>query len=169
MSSVTLLPLMVLSRAKIKGSQKVRLATFLCLNVAMIIIALVRMTGWRIPGTEVTDVVWGLFWVYTEACISVTTVSLIAFRSAFAIRSSRKKAPQQYTPMNIWNRRRPSLDNESGVENLPSIPSVTLTGMHTLIRGTSNRESRNYEALEPDWPLSSDTDSLPKEPSGKES
>ena len=163
--AVTLIPVTILWKAKIKRTQKFNLATFLCLNVAMIVIASVRMSGlhaYAPNGGETTDLIWELLWQFIEACISVMMVSLIAFRTAFNVKSSRKKMRQWYSPRIIWNRRRPSPDDEISVGGLPTIPSAILTGMRTLIRGTSDQESRNFETLDRQWPLLSNASSPTK-------
>ena len=137
----------------------------------MIIVASIRMSGLHARGAngvETADLIWELFWQFIEASISVMMVSLIAFRTAFVIKSSRKKKRQWYAPRNIFSRRRPSPDDEFRVGSLPTIPSATMTGMRTFIRGPSNRESRIYDTLDPDWPLPSKTGLLAKTSSNSE-
>ena len=134
----------------------------------MITIASVRLSGLKVHGTGTANLIWGLLWLFIEACISIMTISLFAFRTAY-MKSSRKKKQQQqwYSPRNIWDRRRLSPDDECGVDDLPTIPSTTLSGMHTTIRGTSNRKSRIYETWDPEGPLRSNIGLLAKTSSDK--
>ena len=155
---------MILCKARMKKSQKFSLATFFCLNVITIIVTVVKMSGVRTHGangTKAVDVVWGLFWLFVQACISVMTVSLIAFRTALAVKT-RKKQRQWYQPRNNWNQRKPFPDDGC------SIPSITTIGMRTMSRGTTNRDSRVYETWDPDWPLPSNTGLLVKAASNNE-
>lgn len=64
-----------------RARQKFELATFLCLSIFMIILAIVRMGGLRYNNR--IDLSWNHFWFHLEGCTAVTMLSATAFRSLF--------------------------------------------------------------------------------------
>ncbi|KAI9689399.1 MAG: hypothetical protein M1822_010050 [Bathelium mastoideum] len=54
----------------------------LCLSIFMIVIAIVRVAAFLLPG-HVTDTVWLFFWQTMEAAVAVIMVALTGFRSLF--------------------------------------------------------------------------------------
>jgi len=109
----------------------------LSLSISMIIIAIIRMSGYQLQG--VIDLTWQQFWQFAEACVAVLVVSLSVFRSAF-VASKRSKASDQKKQAGYWQqvmRRRKVISEtqqDEMVESLPKVPGATMTGIRTLIR-----------------------------------
>jgi len=124
----------------------------------MIVIALVRTTA--IPRANVTqDVPFQIFLLQLEGCIGVLMASVSAFRSLFASEGSRgpRKKPTWSSREKLWYRgKRPRRsDSETRTNGLPSIPSATMTGLHTFINGgpKSTTMRSRFEETPDDWPL----------------
>ena len=121
-----------------KLRQKLGIAIFLCLSTCMIVVACVRFSGTHTHQNIVQS--WQYFWLEVEACVAVCMVSLSAFRSVFASderRARSKKVRPWYSSTVARLRERNKLSESShGLENLPSIPSATMSGMRTFIRSS---------------------------------
>ena len=132
----------------------------------MAITAAVRVSGLKFRGEF--DEVWLFLWQQIEACIAVAMISLTAFRSVFiSSESSRaekeraKKAWYSSTLDAIKRSKDKRRNDEEANRELPTIPSATLTGMRTFIRGghhtrTGSQLTNLTPAFkgEPDeWPL----------------
>ena len=128
----------------------------------MIIIATVRIAGFRIKKSSI-DIVWELFWHQVEASVALITVSITAFRSLLGIKAL--KAREQKKRERFWFSHRAKLltrylnketQDESELEQLPSIPGATLTGMRTFIHGdviwNESRAMGMTDESEKDWP-----------------
>ena len=142
--TVIMIPVILLWNVKIKRSQKLLLGIFLCLSICMIMIAIVRASG-LLRSNRTIDVQWEVFFQHVEASVSVTTVSLTAFRSLLGVRalnSREKKERAWYSHRRIFLLKKGRKISESKLDGdqLPSIPRATLTGMRTFIRG--NRDSK---------------------------
>lgn len=157
---------LILSKIRIKQSQKFGIGAFLCLSVAMILAAITRAAGYRFNG--VIDLTWEIFWQYTEAGIAVIMGSLTALRTLF-IQGSLRVSDEKRLSYSMRQRllqqvRKPhntgSKDSEQGY--LPAIPSATLTGVRTFIhdnnrstptttaiRAEGNRDEIEYSAQTP--------------------
>ena len=99
----------------------------------MIVVAVVRISGIHTAGS--IDETWEVFWQCIEASISVTMISLTAFRSLFVANASSKERKNKIIyKERLWYPRKQSKDSQD-IESLPSVPSATLTGMRTFIRG----------------------------------
>lgn len=135
------IPICVLWKVKIVTRQKVLLGGSLCLSICMIIAALIRFSGIGVAGTSI-DITWGVFWQFIEGCIAISMVSLTAFRSLFindGFKLPQKKAKPMWSSREwIRNRKLREAKKNEIDNNLPAIPSATLTGMRTLIRGGSH-------------------------------
>lgn len=83
-----MIPVWILWRVRLKTSQKLGFAAFLCLNVFIIIIAIVKIPGFDYRGKF--DNPWIYMWQQVEACVAVTMLSLTAFRSIFVVPPSKK-------------------------------------------------------------------------------
>ena len=108
----------------------------------MVIIACIRSPGIRLG---LATPIWQVFWLEVETCVAVCMVSLTAFRSVFASEASNLKGAHNrpwYSSTVAKIRRRKQQDRDLGI--LPSIPSATLSGMRTVIRG---RDSLVYEEM----------------------
>ena len=143
-----MIPIILLWNVKIKRSQKIFLGTFLCLSICMILIAIVRISGQRL-GNSNMDVQWELFFQHVEASVSVITVSLTAFRSMLGLKARKFREEKErswylYRRIILLKKGRGTSESELSGDQLPTIPSATLTGMRTFIR--DNRDSRNGEA-----------------------
>ena len=64
--------------------QKIGLGIILSLSLVMIMVAITRMAGIRLPQV-VIDVVWLAFWQQQECSIAVIMFSMTAFRSFFVV------------------------------------------------------------------------------------
>ena len=146
------LPVWILWSVKIKPGQKFVIGIFLSLNLFMAIMAAIRVSGLNFRGT--LDEVWLFLWFQIEASVAITMISLTAFRSVFVgsassrIRREAIKKPW-YSSTILRNRSRRRLDDEANQE-LPQIPSATLSGMWTIIRGgrktTATHETATYKS-----------------------
>ena len=134
-------PIAMLWQVNITARQKAGIGFWLCLSFVMVIIAVVRIAGIKLPGGNV-DIVWLAFWEQQESSISVIMVSMSAFRSLF-VESTATPAPRINLKhsVNNWRRlvrRALGSGNENGDAErsmrLPQIPRATLTGMSETIR-----------------------------------
>lgn len=157
--SVISIPTILLWNAQIKTRQKIGLLLSLCLSVVMIIIGLVRCS--LIPRVNaVQDVPYESFLLQLEGSIAVLMASVSVFRSLFASESSRaarKKPNMRWTARGIPWRREKRSPGESVLETngLPSIPSATMTGLRTFIRGGPKPTSlrSEFDETPEDYPL----------------
>lgn len=120
------------------------MGVFLCLSLAMIVVALTRISEYRLLEL---DLVWQLFWIYMEACIALIMASLKTFRTAFVTithkkNEEKKKAkPSSFIRQRLMarlNRRSRMKELEKNENDLPAIPRATLTGMRTFIHGNNH-------------------------------
>lgn len=139
-SAVVSIPILILRKAKIKLRQKLVMGLFLCLSFAMVVVALTRISEYRLSEL---DIVWQLFWMYMEACIALIMASLKTFRTAFVTIAHKKKEeekkgkPSSFIRQRLMarlNRRSRMKELEKNENNLPAIPGATLTGMRTFIQ-----------------------------------
>ena len=162
---VASVPVILLWRVRIQFRQKLGLGIVLCLSLVMAIFAIIRAAGVRLPSGNV-DIVWLAFWQQQECSVAVLMVSLTAFRSFFVAGPAgvgaagvRKARKAQYTST-YWKQRllQRKKGSEKGPEIEVTIPSATLTGMGTVIRGgpaktwSDRSVDEDIEAL-PAWPL----------------
>ena len=118
----------------------------------MCVVALVRVSGLR--NGDFIDETWEVFWQQIEACVAVMLVSVTAFRSFF-VSSDSKKSPKKIAPTNQQvSRKRPFDWTRTAGHRLPKIPSATLTGLRTFIRGDP-REDSIYSTLDDSMQLTS--------------
>ena len=126
-----------------KRLQKFKIAAFLCLSICMVIIACIRSAGVRQGSSAIS--IWQVFWLEVQTCVAVCMVSLTAFRSVFASEASNLRGAHVrpwYSSTVAKIRRRKQQDQDQGI--LLTIPSATLSGMRTVIRG---RDSLVYEEM----------------------
>lgn len=118
----------------------------LSLSIVMAIVAIVRMAGIRLGGGEV-DIVWTSFWQQQESSIAVIMFSVTAFRSFFVAGSTpdRARLVSAYWKNKVLRRKALDESGEKGVGDLPTIPSATLTGVRTIIRGSGSPGTESYE------------------------
>lgn len=81
---------MVLKKSQMKRSDKVGVGVFLCLSVVMAVIAIIRISAYRLSGRSGSlDVTWVFLWLYIQACIAIIMACLPALRFLFTRRGSR--------------------------------------------------------------------------------
>ena len=143
-----------------KPRQKIGILLSLCLSVSMIVVAIVRSSS--LPRADTTqDIPYEIFLLQLEGCIAVLMASVSAFRSLFnseGSRAARKKPKVSWTyPKVPWRRGKKPLGSESDLETnaLPAIPSATMTGLRTFIRGgpRSTGLRSEFEELPEELPL----------------
>ena len=132
----------------------------------MAITASIRVSGISFRGT--LDELWFYLWQEIEACVAVAMISLTAFRSVFvasessrARREGAKKPWYSSTVAAIKRNKARQPSDEEAIQELPRIPSATLTGMRAFIQGGRHkRTSRQttgfmstYEGGSDEWPL----------------
>jgi hypothetical protein len=158
-------------------SRKLSLAAMLCLSVAMIVCALIRMAG-SIADTKTgtgAAPVWDMYWAVVESCVSLTMASVIVIRGVFIttlIQDDRKKQESMFQNLgrrilstlrlsgsSRSSRRSPqrsgyrSQDDQSNEPNVPKIgtqdlPNVTLSNIRTVIRGGRMPSQTRDDALQ---------------------
>ena len=137
---VVSIPVALLWKVRINVRQKIGLGVFLCLSLVMAVVSIIRIAGIKLAGGTV-DIVWLVFWQQQECSIAVAMVSVSAFRSLFVANASNNVSPKHPKLSSYWRRRllqkRSNFDRDNGSsgKELPQIPSATLTGMRTMIRG----------------------------------
>ncbi|KAK7960607.1 hypothetical protein PG996_011251 [Apiospora saccharicola] len=157
--------MIVLHRAKIRTKQKISLGVFLCLNLFMVCLAIVRAS--KINGAVGLDIPWEFFWQFMEAANAVLMGSLTVFRTLLSSRAGASDEhrqveaaagarpwpharPAYYVFSSVGRRkRRPSDDLEATHNGLPAVPGATMTGLRTFIR----RNNRGDVGDENDVPL----------------
>ena len=171
------IPIRLLWKVQIKSKQKLGLGFFLCLSVFMIVIALVRISALVtdipiMPGVTIRsiDPTWKFFWQQIEACVAVFMVSFTAFRSFFVMETSRYPRASPVKPgsstrrrLLLWNKNKRMSEEDDDEKNsnrdgLPSIPSATITGLRTFIRGGGGRDETKMARDEEDqWESTTST------------
>lgn len=119
----------------------------------MCVVALIRVSGLTLA--NYLDETWMIFWQQMEACVAVMLVSVTAFRSFFVSKESRV-SPRRRSPTNGQVSRKPLVHwtKRAGIA-IPSIPSATLTGLRTFIKGGAERGASG--SLQADTMASSST------------
>lgn len=135
--TVISIPVLLLWKVRIKSQQKIFLGIFLCLSICMIMIAIIKVSGLRIRKSQI-DVQWEVFWQDVEATVAVIMVSITAFRSMIGMktlkaREKRQRSWYSYRRKLLARNFRKVSKDETDIEQLPSIPRATLTGMRTFI------------------------------------
>lgn len=156
LNEVLAIPARLLWKVRIKLSQKLGLAGFLCLSMCMILMAIIRMSG--LMYRDNLDIAWIYLWQQVEACTAVTMLSLTAFRSFFIAANSR---PNKSRPLihstRKWPRRhgKPAAQNH-GLDDL-TIPSATLTGLDRIFNRSQGAHSIGESFYSESWPLTPTT------------
>ncbi len=133
----------VLWSVRIRPGQKLGIGVFLSLSIVMIVVACVRIIGFNIFDHAF---LWQLFWLQIEGSVAVMMVSLTAFRSVFASQGPearwRKARPWYSSTVAKLRRHKASLEGHN-LESLPAIPTATMSGMRTFIRGSRLGEAHD--------------------------
>jgi len=121
----------------------------------MVLTAIIRISQVH---TKTYDI-WATFWQQLEGCVAILMVSLTAFRALFVSSAHRSRQREQRPPRSYrksWYRYKSSRERErramERVEVEVTVPSATLTGMRTFIRGsprTSIAPSHVQDAHDP--------------------
>ena len=136
--SVVSIPIIVLGRTQLRMAQKISLHAFLCLSIAMIVIACIRLSGLRNY-----NLIWLQFWLYMEPCVACVMASILTFRTlfisdrtrVFKLRKLQQGSVKQRVlhNMKIFNMAAWEKVEDDNNE-LPQIPSATISGLRTYIR-----------------------------------
>lgn len=146
--SVASIAIIVLHRAKIRTKQKISLGVFLCLNLVMVCLAIIRAS--KINGAVGVDIPWEFFWQFMEAAVAVLMGSLTVFRTLLSSKTGASDEHHQaaagarpwpharrayYVFSSVGRkRRRGDVDLEATHNDLPGVPGATMTGLRTFIR-----------------------------------
>ncbi len=135
------IPILILGKTQLKPTQKLGLGVFLCLSIVMVVVAIVRMSGYRIHGVGINgslDTTWSFFWVYIEACVATIMASITAFRSLFVqgsagVPDEEKNTKTFHFPRELLQRKICRSGWEVDREQSPKVASATHTGVETFI------------------------------------
>lgn len=128
----------MLWKAKIKCQLKIVCDILLCLNICILIIAIICVLG--LVKNNTFDIVWLVFWHQIEGAIAIIMVSLTIFRGLLEIKAWKIREIKMLE--RFWFSYRLQLQardfknttqDNSKSQQLPSFPRVTLIGMHTFI------------------------------------
>ena len=137
----------------------------------MIVFVTIRVSNVRAGDFQV----WAAFWLQIEGCTAILTVSLTAFRTLF-FSDHIGPGPRKKTRTTDSSRRFLQLRRTQAAEGhdraklLVAIPSATLTGMRTLIRGgqrepmlaTDHTDESNNGTIQVTHDVSVDRESISK-------
>ncbi|KAH7303052.1 hypothetical protein B0I35DRAFT_447282 [Stachybotrys elegans] len=150
-------PLFILKQARMPFSRKFSLATMLCLSIAMIVCALIRLVG------TITDTrengngaapAWAIYWGMIEACVAVIMTSVMVIRGVFVSESIQVKTRGDSFLQRI-GRIFSSLfagssrgNNTSGDIMAPRLPTqgltrMTMTDLRRFVGGHGQTESQD--------------------------
>ncbi|KAI8954452.1 hypothetical protein F4801DRAFT_533231 [Xylaria longipes] len=90
---IVTIPVVILKRSLMPTARKLSLAAMLCLSIAMITIALIRLIGTitdKQPNKNGAAPAWETYWSLVEGCISLTMTSVIVIRAVFVTRENRR-------------------------------------------------------------------------------
>lgn len=104
------IPVMLLSRTRMRLSQKLILGTFMSLSLVMVCFTIIRVQKIN-EGTYGVDLPWGFFWQQMECNIAVLMGGLTVFRTLLTQESKRRaeareRAKAARPRTNIWSLRR---------------------------------------------------------------
>ncbi|KAK8110699.1 uncharacterized protein PG998_007156 [Apiospora kogelbergensis] len=85
--------------------RKLSLAAMLCLSVAMIVVALVRLVG-TVVTTKADSLaaapVWSFYWAVIEACIALIMTSVITIRGVFVTQPDSTDGRRRQQDSTLW-------------------------------------------------------------------
>lgn len=134
---VVSIPILLLRRAKMRLQQKVALGSFTCLSLVMVIMAIIRASKMNSKGGEI---VWMIFWQWMEAVVAVLMASITTFRAflvgqgSLRLNDRQPQAPHSWVARIKLRRKAAASDGLEEGNQLPAIPSATLTGLRSFIR-----------------------------------
>lgn len=120
-----------------KLKQKLAIGVFLSLSVVIVMTSITRYAGYE-HRIDSIDATWLICWVYLEASIAIIMASTAAFRTLFARGDPDTrgiKERHKVRKLYLFRKRllRKTDWQVTDREDLPKIPSATLTGMDTFI------------------------------------
>ena len=122
------IPVLLLWQAQFDLRQRLSIGVVLSLSIIMIAIAMIRGISAHVYGMD--DQPWVSFWVEVEACVSVTMVSMTAFRTLFLVSNGPKPSPEKVSPRRYLGR-----SPQQQAHEIPSIKvRATMTGIRTVIQ-----------------------------------
>lgn len=93
---ILFIPFRLIWRIKVRMSQKLVLASTLCLIVLTIICTIIRVAGVRTSSSDSSlDTVWQVYWQYITANIALTMTAATAFRTFYISRHQDRPAQRQ--------------------------------------------------------------------------
>ena len=112
--------------------QKIGILMFLTMNIWLIVIAIVRVSS--VKQGETTDMIWYLFFNFLEPNVAILAACFSAFRSVFVFNGS-KSLRERFQPSYTLRQRLCWKDssNHERLDDLPTIPSATLTNVPSTI------------------------------------
>lgn len=140
-----------------KLKQKLAIAVFLSLSVVMVMASITRYAGYQLRVDSI-DATWLICWVYLEACIAIIMASTAAFRTLLVRGGGgpadprRIKERQKVHNLYLIRKRLVLREAEWEVrdrEDLPKIPSATLTGMDSFIYNIGRSEDMATTLMRP--------------------
>lgn len=120
-----------------KLKKKLAVTVFLSLSVVMVMASITRYAGYQLRVDSI-DATWLICWVYLEACIAIIMASTAAFRTLL-VRGGPDPGgiKERHKVHNLYLIRKRLLRKPDWEvmdrEDLPRIPSATLTGMNSFI------------------------------------
>ena len=152
LAQVLMIPISLLWRVQMKTRQKLGWATFLCLSICMIVVAIIRVSGLYYHGT--IDNTWIFLWQQVESCVAVTMLSLTAFRSVFIAGRSGGNNAREWVPSTrrLLDRHKRFAPDAQRLDGL-TVPSATLTGMSRASGQTRVTPSMDESLTSESWPL----------------
>lgn len=134
---VITIPILILRKSQMKIKQKLAIGIFLSLSVAMVMASITRYAGYQLRADSI-DATWLICWIYLEASIAIIMASAAAFRTLFARGDPDPRGiKERHKVHNLYLIRKrllPKRDWEAtNREDLPKIPSATLSGMDAFI------------------------------------
>jgi hypothetical protein len=195
--TVLAIPVRLLWKVRIQLVQKIAVGVSLCLTVIIVTVTVVRASG--LHHDDSIDTVWEVYWQIVSSEVGLIMTSATAFRTFFVQRNSERDAHNTPPSSNRqrwgtktryilglivapsrWRSKesRPSeesvdswdLENGQKIDNLPQIPSGTLSSIGSFIRGHGRSrasifglsrggtsqimQSAVIEEAEDEWPLS---------------
>lgn len=120
-----MIPIYLIWLLRARARQKFELATFLCLSIFMIILAIVRIGGLRYHNR--IDLSWNHFWFHLESCTAVTMLAATAFRALFvsAVPKGNRASPWVPSTGRLLGRHKRVLDHQDPDEITTPPPTLT--------------------------------------------
>ena len=88
------IPFLLLWEVRIPRQRKILIACSLCSSILMVITAIIRVAGARIPN-NVVDTIWISFWLGAEGAIAYITILYMTLRALLGKEANQKSTPQK--------------------------------------------------------------------------